>query len=213
VFNVKITWFGHACFLIETSDLRILTDPFDSSVGYKVPNVIADIVTESHQHFDHNAHRLIKGKFELVKDPGPHQFKNVKITGIKTFHDSESGAKRGQNIVFVFEIEGFRIVHLGDLGHLPSSAQVEQIKPADILLLPVGGTFTIGPSEAKKVLDQIVPHVAIPMHFRTKYIRFDIAPVEEFTKLCENVKYIGSNILEIDEQIKKQDRLVCVLSV
>lgn len=210
---MKITWLGHACFVIETNDVKILTDPFDSSVGYKIPSVIVDIITESHQHFDHNAHHLIKGKFELIRDPGIHQFKNLKITGIKTFHDSESGAKRGQNIVFVFDVEDFRIVHLGDLGHTLNQAQVDQIKPVDILLLPVGGTFTIGPAEAKKVLDQINPHVAIPMHFKTKYIKFDIAPVEEFTKLCENVKYLGNNILEIDEQLKSQDKCIYVLSI
>lgn len=210
---MRITWFGHACFLIETGDVRILTDPFDSSVGYKVPNVLVDIITESHQHFDHNAHHLIKGKFELFKDPGVYQFKGVKITGIKTFHDSESGAKRGQNTVFVFDTGNFRIAHLGDLGHVLNQAQIDQIKPVDVLMLPVGGTFTTGPADAKKVLDQINPHVAIPMHFKTRYIRFDIAPVEEFTKLCENVKYVGSNILEVDEQIKNHSRLVCVLSI
>ncbi|MFN3284460.1 MAG: MBL fold metallo-hydrolase [Pseudothermotoga sp.] len=210
---MKITWFGHACFLFETAQIKILTDPFDSSVGYKVPNVVADIVTESHQHFDHNAHHLIKGKFELVKEPGVHQLKGVKITGIKTFHDCEAGTKRGQNIVFVFEVEDFRIVHLGDLGHTLNQIQLDQIKPADILLLPVGGTFTIGPAEAKKVLDQIDPHAAIPMHFKTKHIKFDIAPVEEFANLCENVKYLGNNILEIDKEIKNKNRFVYVLSI
>ncbi|MGJ8455777.1 MBL fold metallo-hydrolase [Pseudothermotoga sp. U03pept] len=210
---MKITWFGHACFLIESSQLRILTDPFDSSVGYKVPNVMVDLITESHQHFDHNAHHLIKGKFEVIKEAGFHEFRGAKITGIKTFHDSESGVKRGQNIVFVFEIEGFRLVHLGDLGHVLSQPQVDQLKPVDVLFLPVGGSFTIDPNEAKKVLDQLQPHVAIPMHFKTRYIKFDIAPVEEFTKLCENVKYIGSNLLEFGAQIREQDRTIYVLSI
>ncbi|WP_041083775.1 MBL fold metallo-hydrolase [Thermotoga profunda] len=210
---MKITWFGHACFLIETGDVKILTDPFDSAVGYKIPNVVVDIITESHQHFDHNAHHLIKGRFELVKDPGIRQLKGVKITGVKTFHDSESGTKRGQNIIFTFDVEDIRIAHLGDLGHILNQAQLDQIKPIDVLLLPVGGTFTIGPTEAKRVLDQINPHIAIPMHFKTKYIKFDIAPVEEFTKLCENVKYTSNNILEIDKQIKNQEKLVYVLTL
>lgn len=210
---MKITWFGHACFLIETGDVKILTDPFDSAVGYRVPNVVVDIITESHQHFDHNAHHLIKGRFELVKDPGIRQLKGVKIAGIKTFHDSESGTKRGQNIIFTFDVEDLRIAHLGDLGHILNQAQLDQIKPVDVLLLPVGGTFTIGPAEAKRVLDQISPHIAIPMHFKTKYIKFDIAPVEEFTKLCENVKYMSNNILEIDKQIKNQEKLIYVLTL
>ncbi|GAB4311904.1 MBL fold metallo-hydrolase [Pseudothermotoga elfii] len=210
---MRITWFGHACFLIDTGKTLILTDPFDSSVGYRVPDVTVDLITESHQHFDHNAHRLIKGKFEIIKDSGDYEFRDVKISGIETFHDDESGARRGRNIVFVFDFDRFRVAHLGDLGHIPDESQIKHLKDLDVLLLPVGGTFTIGPKEARKILDLIKPKIAIPMHYKTKYIKFDIAPVEEFTRLCENVRCTSDNFIDLSEELKSFDRMVQVLNV
>ncbi|AEH50120.1 MBL fold metallo-hydrolase [Pseudothermotoga thermarum] len=210
---MKLVWFGHACFLIDTGNVKILTDPFDSSVGYKVPTIAVDLITESHQHFDHNAHHLIKGNFQLIKEPGVYEFKDVKIKGIRTFHDAEKGSKRGQNIIFVFEINGIRIGHFGDLGHVPTQEQIREIGQLDIALIPVGGTFTIGPKEAKQTMDLLNPHVVVPMHYKTKYLKFDIAGVEDFTKLCENVKYLESNELTIDESIKSEQKAVFVLKL
>ncbi len=208
---MKLVWFGHACFLIDIGEVKILTDPFDSSVGYKVPNVTVDLITESHQHFDHNAHHLIKGNFQLIKEPGSYVFKGVKIKGIQTFHDTQKGGKRGQNIVFVFEIGDMRIGHFGDLGHVPTQDQLLEIGKLDVAMIPVGGTFTIGPKEAKQTVDLLQPHVVIPMHYKTKYLKFDIATVEEFTKLCENVKCLEENALQVDQTLKTQEQVVYVL--
>ncbi len=210
---MKLVWFGHACFLIQTNGIKILTDPFDSSVGYKIPTVSVDLITESHQHFDHNAHHLIKGDFQVIKDPGKHEFKNIKIKGVRTFHDAEHGSKRGQNIVFIFEIEDMRIGHFGDLGHIPTQDQLAEIGQLDIAMIPVGGTFTIGPKDAKQLVETLKPHIVIPMHYKTKYLKFDIAVVEEFTKLCENVKYLDGNELVVDQQIKSQQKAVYVLKL
>lgn len=210
---MKLTWFGHACFLIEHQNVRILTDPFDSSVGYKVPNVTVDIVTESHQHFDHNAHHLLKGDFQVVKEAGEYNFKSVKIKGVKTFHDESQGSKRGINIVFVFQFEGWKLAHLGDLGHVLSPQQVEQIGQVNVLLVPVGGTFTIGPEEAKRVVEQLQPNVVVPMHYKTKYIRFDLRPVEDFLKSFTNVKKLSESTFELTEEVKSHRAVVYVPSI
>ncbi|MEN3008983.1 MBL fold metallo-hydrolase [Pseudothermotoga sp.] len=210
---MKITWFGHACFLIDHQGVRILMDPFDSSVGYKVPNVSVDVVTESHQHFDHNAHHLLRGDFQLIKEAGEHTIKNVKIKGIKTFHDEAGGVKRGVNIVFVIEFSDFKVAHLGDLGHTLNQQQVQQIGQLDVLLIPVGGTFTVGPEEAKKIVEQLQPHVAIPMHYKTKYIKFDLRPVEDFLKFFTNVKKFSESTIELGEEVKSQRVAIYVPSI
>lgn len=210
---MKITWFGHACFLIDNQGVRILMDPFDSSVGYKVPNVSVDVVTESHQHFDHNAHHLLRGDFQLIKEAGEYTIKNVKIRGIKTFHDEAGGVKRGVNIVFVIEFSDFKVAHLGDLGHTLNQQQVQQIGQLDVLLIPVGGTFTVGPEEAKKIVEQLQPHVAIPMHYKTKYIKFDLRPVEDFLKFFTNVKKFSESTIELGEEVKSQRIAIYVPSI
>lgn len=210
---MKITWFGHACFLIDHQGVRILTDPFDSSVGYKIPNVSADVVTESHQHFDHNAHHLLKGDFKLIKEAGEYTIKNVKIKGVKTFHDEAGGLKRGANIAFTFEFSDFRVVHLGDLGHILDQQQIQQMNHPDVLLIPIGGTFTVGPEEAKKIVEQLQPHVVVPMHYKTKYIRFDLRPVDEFLKFFTNVKKFSESTIELGEEVKSHRAAVYVLSI
>lgn len=210
---MKLTWYGHACFLIQHGGISILTDPFDSSVGYKVPNVSADIVTESHQHFDHNAHRLLRGEFQLIKEPGEYSFKNLKIRGVKTFHDEAGGTRRGTNIVFVFEFPDWKIVHLGDLGHVLDQQQVQQIGQPNVLLIPVGGTFTVGPEEAKKIVEQLQPNVVVPMHYRTKYIKFDLSPVEDFLKFFTNVKRLSESSFELTEDVKSQRAAVYVPTI
>jgi len=210
---VKLTWFGHACFLIEHQDVRILTDPFDSSVGYRVPSVSADIVTESHQHFDHNAHHLLKGDFQLIKEPGEYSFKKLKIKGVKTFHDEAGGSRRGTNIVFAFEFPEWTVVHLGDLGHILSPQQVEAINQVNVLLIPVGGTFTVGPEEAKKIVEQLQPNVVVPMHYKTKYIKFDLRPVEDFLKFFTNVKKLSESTFELTEEVKSHRAVVYVPAI
>lgn len=210
---MKITWFGHACFLIDHQGIRILTDPFDSSVGYKIPNVSVDVVTESHQHFDHNAHHLLKGDFQLFREVGEYTIKNVKIKGVKTFHDEAEGIKRGTNIVFVFEFPDLKVAHLGDLGHVLNHQQIQQVGQPDVLLIPVGGTFTLGPEEAKKVVEQLQPHIVIPMHYKTRYIRFDLKPVDDFLKLFTNIKKFSESTVELSEDVKSQRAAIYVLSI
>lgn len=198
---MKIKWLGHSCFKITSSDsIVIVTDPFDKSVGYPLPEVEADIVTSSHSHFDHNYFKAVKGNFEIVNTVGVHDIKGIHIKGVNTFHDSEHGAKRGKNIVFVIEVDGIRVCHLGDLGHILTEEQIQEIGHVDILLIPVGGFYTIDDRQAVKVMEQLKPKIAIPMHYKTQVIDFPIETVDNFLKSTG-----GEKILSTELNINKQD--------
>lgn len=180
---MKIKWLGHSCFLMTSeSGARILTDPFDSQVGYPLPSVEADIVTTSHDHFDHGYIKAVKGKFMHLSEPGDFIQLGIDITGISTFHDEVEGKKRGRNVIFVFDIDGLRICHSGDLGHIPSARQTEAIGKIDILMLPVGGTYTVDASDAYKTVKILKPAITFPMHYKTPAINFLIDGVDKFLK-------------------------------
>lgn len=180
---MKIKWLGHACFAVTLSSGRtVITDPFDQSIGYPQPNLPADYVTVSHDHFDHNAVKTVPGNPEAVRKEGRHSCGEIVFTGIPSFHDNSGGSKRGRNMIFVIEAEGLRICHLGDLGHVLEKGQLDQIGKVDVLMVPVGGFYTIDPGEAVKVADQIKPRYILPMHYKTGYIDFPISPADEFLK-------------------------------
>lgn len=166
---MKIRWFGQACFTITSENgTRILIDPFKDMLGYKLPEIEADIVSTSHNHSDHNNINVVKSCFEHIKDPGNYLYSGIEVKGIETFHDKVSGAKRGRNIIYNFKIEDINVCHCGDLGHILDSSQVQEIGKVDVLLLPVGGLFTINAVDAVKVMKQLDPTIIIPMHYRTK---------------------------------------------
>jgi len=184
---MKISWLGHACFLIETAQ-KIITDPFDQQLGYPAPKAAADLVTVSHQHFDHNAVRTVPGKPRVIQDAGEHSADGVTITGIRSFHDQNRGAQRGENIIFIIEAEGIRVCHLGDLGHPLDRDTRAKIGKVDVLLAPVGGYYTINAAEAKEVVEQLNPGYAVPMHYKTKYLNLPIAPADDFLKFYPGYK-------------------------
>jgi L-ascorbate metabolism protein UlaG (beta-lactamase superfamily) len=164
---MDITFLGHSSFRLKGKTATVVTDPFDPEVvGLKFPKVAADIVTVSHQHEDHNQADLVKDVKRLVSGPGEYEIKGVSIIGIPTFHDEEKGAKRGKNTIYVYEIDGLRLVHLGDLGHKLHEKILEKIGDIDILMVPVGGEYTIGPTEAVEVARAIEPKIVIPMHYQ-----------------------------------------------
>lgn len=166
---MKIKWFGHACFLVTATDgTRIVIDPFRRLLGYRMPAVEADIVAVTHEHGDHNQVKAVSGSYLLAREPQSYSKGSVSIKGIKTFHDKVGGAKRGSNTVFVFKVDDLTLCHCGDLGHLLTPEQVEEIGPVDVLLVPVGGTRTLNGAEAAEVMKQLKATVAIPMHYRTK---------------------------------------------
>lgn len=180
---MQLKWLGHACFLLTTREgTKIVTDPFDATVGYPLPQVVPDIVTVSHQHFDHNAVGVLKGNPTVVEGTGARQIKGVNIRGIATFHDKKQGAERGPNTVFVIEADGITVCHLGDLGHPLDGRKLQEIGPVDVLLVPCGGTYTIDADEAAALVKAMKPRVAVPMHYKTEYLKFPITPVDNFLR-------------------------------
>lgn len=197
---MKIKWLGHSCFLITSKGgVRILTDPFDEQVGYELPAVEADIVTSSHDHFDHNHFGVVKGNFKRIDKPGKHSEQGVEIYGVKTCHDESGGSKRGQNIIFKYNIDGLRLCHCGDLGHVLSPEQVKEIGEVDVLLIPVGGTFTVDAAGAFEVVKQLKPAVTIPMHFKTPDTEFTIDGVDKFFAVAGGGEKMDSQEIEIDK--------------
>ena len=165
---MRIKWFGQSCFMITSeSGVTIITDPF-GKLPYRLPDVQPDIVTVSHNHMDHNNTKALKGNFKVFNKPVETELQGVKIRGVETCHDNAGGKKRGKNIVFILTVDGIAICHLGDLGHILAEDQIRGIGEVDILLLPVGGRFTIGAGDAATVKAQLQPVITIPMHYRTK---------------------------------------------
>ncbi|MGI6603925.1 MAG: MBL fold metallo-hydrolase [bacterium] len=209
---MKIRWCGHACFLLTTdSGLKILTDPFDETVGYPQPAVAVDVVTVSHDHFDHNAVQLVPGTPKVVSGVGEHELEGVTITGLATYHDEVQGAKRGENTVFTIAADGLRIVHLGDLGHTLNASQIMALRPVNVLLVPVGGHFTIDAQQAKEVVEALNPNVVIPMHFKTEALDFAIVGVEPFLELMGGGERLHSTTLELTARDLPTERRIVVL--
>lgn len=177
---MKLRWYGHSCFLLTSTDgVRILTDPCDPPTGYKLHDIEADAVTVSHAHHDHNYLAAAAGQPAVIDSAGTFDVRGCRVTGVPTWHDREQGKKRGPNFVFVFEIDGLRVAHLGDLGEAPDAAAVAAIGRVDVLLCPIGGYYTIDADEARKTANLLGPRVFIPMHYRTKACTIDVlAPIE-----------------------------------
>ena len=200
---MDITYLGHSSFRIKGKKAALVTDPYDSKAG-KFPNVSADIVTVSHDHFDHNQTDLVKDVKRIVKGPGEYEIGGVSIIGIPTFHDDKKGEERGKNTVYVIEMDGFRLAHLGDLGHKLSSNKLEELGTIDILMIPVGGVYTIGPSEASEVIRDIEPSVTIPMHYKTPEL--DKSAFGELLSVDEFLKDVGLSAEKADKfSAKKTD--------
>ncbi len=164
---MDITYLGHSSFKIKTKSAVLVTDPYDPAmVGMKFPKIYADIVTISHAHADHNKTDLIKDPRKIIEGPGEYEVLGVSVIGFPSFHDDKKGEERGKNTIYVIEAEGLRIAHLGDLGHKLSESLVEDIGNIDILMIPIGGEFTINSSAAVEVVRSIEPKYVIPMHYK-----------------------------------------------
>lgn len=182
---MRIRWHGHACFEIDGS-VKVVTDPHDGkSLGISPPSVKADLVLVSHDHFDHNCARLVQGPdARVITKPLMTVEKGVRVEGIEAAHDSQGGARRGNIIIFKFELDGSTFCHLGDLGHLLTENQIDSIGQVDFLFVPVGDVFTIGPEDAKKTIEALAPKVAVPMHYRTPGLSISVKPVQSFLSVC-----------------------------
>ncbi|MEM2762883.1 MAG: MBL fold metallo-hydrolase [Sulfolobales archaeon] len=195
--NLIIRWHGHACFeLIDHDGFTIAIDPHDGySLGIKPPSFKADAVLITHEHFDHNAYNIVakpaaekysmrEGEF-LVG--GRH-----KARGIKLYHDKVKGKRRGEVVVYKVEVDGVRVLHLGDLGHVFDEGTALELKPVDVLLVPVGGTFTIDPREAFEVVKIVEPKVTVPMHYWVKGMNLPLQPVDIFVDIVRDVYEVVS---------------------
>ena len=201
---MKIEWLGHASFLITAEDgTRIITDPYATggSIKYGKIDKAADIVTMSHeQHDDHNNPRTIKGKPEIITGVGSRTVKRIEIKGVKSFHDNAGGRQRGPNTIFCFTVDGIRVCHLGDLGHELNDRQVAELGAVDILLIPVGGFYTIDAETATWICERLKPRVVIPMHYRTAKCTMPISEAEDFLRGKTKVKRINASEIQFPKE-------------
>ncbi len=177
---MDINWLGHSCFRIRGRQTTIITDPYSPDYGYSLGKPTARIVTVSHQHPGHSYTQGVSGEFRPVRGPGEYEISGVLIVGIATFHDSERGATKGENTVYLMDVDEVSICHIGDLGHVLTADHLEQIENVDVLLVPVGGVSTISAATATELVRQLEPKVVIPMHYRTEVLDRGLAPVDEF---------------------------------
>ena len=202
---MTITWLGHSCFMLECSGFRVLLDPYHEVQGLPDISVEADAVYCSHDHFDHGWTENIR---LTANKENPFTVKES-----QSFHDDQGGALRGRNMIRTFTAEGLTVAHLGDLGHQLSAAQLAEIGHCDVILIPVGGYYTIDAAGARQVADAIGAPVVIPMHYRKDEVGFDVlGTVEEFTGLYspEEVKFCSGSRLELTGELPRQ---VAVLSL
>ncbi|MCY6355602.1 MBL fold metallo-hydrolase [Clostridium sp. ZS2-4] len=199
---MEITWLGHASFLIKDSNGRkLLTDPFDKSVGYHTFDEEVDLVSISHHHFDHDYIEELKGNPEIIDKVGLFYLCDIPIEGIPSYHDNSKGAKRGENIIFTFEMDGYKICHLGDLGHELSRDYITKLGNIDILLIPVGGNYTIDGKDAANVAKFINSKIIIPMHYKTPNLAFPLDGVETFITSMKNGERINDYTLKIEGEL------------
>lgn len=178
---MKLTYYGHACFrLAFDSGVSLVIDPFDPSVTFAPCTQACDAALLSHNHFDHNYTGNLPGEFETIREPGSYNIGGVTITAIPCFHDKEQGALRGRNLIFRIEGDGLSIAHLGDLGHMPDKNQLAALEGLDLLLTPIGGTYTIDTPEAEALIARLKPRRTVAMHFRTEAYEINVSTCDAF---------------------------------
>ena len=210
---MKIRWLGHSCFLITNErGINILTDPFDETLGYRMTKEKINIITISHEHYDHNNTMGIKGKPVVLKGPVNRDTHKIVFKGISSYHDSVYGKHRGENTIFVIKTDELTLCHLGDLGHLLYNEQLEQINHVDILFIPVGGYFTINHIQAEQVINQIKAKIVIPMHYKTEAIKWSIDPLSVFLNEKQNIEMVGENFFEVNSSTLPEKTTIYVLN-
>jgi L-ascorbate metabolism protein UlaG (beta-lactamase superfamily) len=190
---MQIIWHGHSFFQIliprKETPIKIAIDPYDEQIGLKPPSLEADILLITHSHYDHNNIKAIKAPTSgyrpfLISGPGEYEIKGIFIQGIFSFHDNVQGKERGENTIYTLESEGIKVCHLGDLGQKElTDEQLEKIGQVDILLIPIGGVYTISAKEATKVISQIEPKIVIPMHYQIPKLKVKLDGLDKFLKI------------------------------
>jgi L-ascorbate metabolism protein UlaG (beta-lactamase superfamily) len=218
--QMKLKFYGHAAFLLKSDDgYKIIIDPYESGgfggqLNYGKIEDEADIVLTSHEHPDHNYTKTLPGSPQVIKGAGSVTVKGITFNGIATYHDPSKGSQRGLNTAFAFLVDGVRICHLGDLGHILSDKELKEIGPVDILMVPVGGFYTIDPKEATRVIEQINPKIVIPMHFKTEKLgaeKYPLSTIEDFLKGKSNIKRPGRSELTFEKAALPHQTEILVL--
>jgi len=215
---MKLKFLGHAAFELTLDDGRVMIfDPyeagsFDGAVKYAQIEGDFDMAVVSHDHADHYDSNIISGIENVVESEGSFSFGDIKVDTYPCYHDESEGSDRGENLISIIEAGGRRIAHLGDLGHEVTLEDIPELKWVDVLLIPVGGHFTVDASAAYKIVDEFEPAVTVPMHFKTDKVDFPINPVSDFTRLLDNVVERGSSELELNDQLFSGERKTVVLN-
>lgn len=214
---MKIKYYGHASFLITSKkDTKIVTDPYkpgcyDGGIKYgSIPDK-ADIVLMSHDHDDHNYSKGVGGNPQIINKSGSYSIKDIEIDGVTAYHDTSKGKERGANIIFYMKVDGVIVCHAGDLGEKLSDSKVSEIGVVDVLLVPVGGFFTIDADGATDTLNKLKPRIVIPMHYKTDKCGFPIATVDEFLKGKARVKKLDLSEIEIEKDKLPKETEIIVL--
>ncbi|MGN1235614.1 MAG: MBL fold metallo-hydrolase [Christensenellaceae bacterium] len=196
---MKIEYLGHSCFkLTESTGTGIITDPY-GNIGYELPEKLqADAVTVSHAHHDHSNVKAVTGRPRIFREEGTYELDGVELNAIKSFHDGKRGRARGENLIFKFRMDGLDIVHLGDIGEECTAELIDLLLPVDILLIPVGGKYTIDAEQAKEYVDRIMPGIVIPMHYKTKDSKVDVGKPDEFLSLFDEDEIISEGESSIE---------------
>ena len=202
---MDIQYLGHACFKLRGKKASVVIDPYHKeSVGFGLPSLSADIVLSSHNHEDHNNVEAVKGTARrkepfVIREPGEYEIEGVSIFGYQTYHDQAKGEERGENVVFRIQLDGVSLVHVGDLGHLLDKKMMEQFGNVDVVMVPGGGVYTIGPEEAWKLATDIGAEVIIPMHYRTEQHRQDV--FGKLASLDEFIKVYGGEVKRVEGKL------------
>lgn len=211
---MKVRWLGHSSFLITSNEgVRIITDPYRTSWDLKYDEIKepADIITVSHEHLDHNNVTTVGGKPQVAKGITRVEIKGVKFIGVSTYHDESKGKDRGSNTVFCFEVDGVRVCHLGDLGHKLSNQEVAQVGKVDVLLIPVGGVYTINTDVATEVSNKLKPSIIIPMHYKNERCSFPISGVDDFLEGKRNIVKMDASEVEFEAEKFPAETQIIVL--
>lgn len=211
---MKLQYLGHSCFrIISDMGTTVVCDPYSPSyVGFAMPKTRCDVVTISHHHNDHDCCDCISGSYTAIDEKLTFPADDIAVDCIPTFHDDEKGAKRGKNLVFKFVVDGLKIVHMGDIGCL-DKAVVNFAKDCDVLLLPVGGVYTVDAKGAKWYVDEINPKIVIPMHYADNLLKFSLNSLNDFVGLFDSVQVQirPSYTLELQDQPQNEKTQVVVL--
>ncbi|MFH1769887.1 MAG: MBL fold metallo-hydrolase [Parcubacteria group bacterium] len=200
-----ISWYGQACFRFESKDVRILIDPFSKDIGLRPPRLNDNIYLVTHDHYDHNSVEGVSPESFVIRGPGEYERDGAQIVGVNSFHDNEKGAKRGLNTIYVIKFEQITICHMGDFGQYElDDEQLDKIGNIDILMIPVGGTYTIDGKEAVSIVKQIEPKIIVPMHYSVKDLNIKLDNEKTFIKEL-GIKPESVDQLRISKKALPQD--------